>query len=413
MAPDSCIAFDGSWSHRRNADHCLVDFIDTKSRKVVDFEIITKTGKSRGTFEGASNAMECAGLRELIPRWRDDARVTHYVHDKDGKTRSLIREMNWQVTELIDQNHLMKSFRRKFQKIKVKSECKLFGLQARLERFFQTLVKLDETAAVKRDQWMNVPNHLAGDHSKCLEHGECKIWGKIAEANNRKVLEEFLEATAPLFEKVNSCHSTQMCESLHAVKAHFANKLINWQSSWGARVAAAILSVNENDWEFKLHRALGLPELSADAAGRLRELIEGRLHARELRRSTEYLQKERQRRQSRRKRCEEDDKSSLYKGVGTPAKNQKTEERPKRKYVRKTMGKKLTVFHDWFRRSGMTGTEADSDSTEWVDYSDYEQEEEEEEVMEEVTSEYHIPDVEEIANEYDDEYIDETESESE
>ena len=38
MTPNSCIAFDGSWSHRRNAMHCLVDFIDTKSKKVVDFK---------------------------------------------------------------------------------------------------------------------------------------------------------------------------------------------------------------------------------------------------------------------------------------------------------------------------------------------------------------------------------------
>ena len=360
--------------------------------------------------------MECAGLRELVPRWQSDSRVTHFVHDKDAKTRAVIREFGWQIVELIDQNHLMKSFRRRFQKIKKKSKCKLFGLQARLERFFQTLVKLDAPINVKREQWLNVPNHLAGDHSKCLEHGECKSWPKINEENNREVLVEFLKSTVSLLERVDPHHSTQMCESLHAVKAHFANKLTNWQTSWAARVAAAILSVNEDDWEWKLHKALGLPALDSEVEMNLRELIEGRLHARELRRSTEYLRKERERRRARRKKCEDDDQKSLYKGVGKPARNQEDEPMEKRKYVRKIIGKRMVVFHEWFRRSGMTGTEEDSDSTEWDEYSDVTEEEEEEageeadEEMLDGVSEYHIPDVEEIACGSDCESGDESES---
>lgn len=42
MAPGSIITLDGSWSHRRNAKRCLVDFIDSANRKIVDFEIVVK-----------------------------------------------------------------------------------------------------------------------------------------------------------------------------------------------------------------------------------------------------------------------------------------------------------------------------------------------------------------------------------
>ena len=42
LAPNSCIAFDGSWSHHRNAMHCLVGFIDMNTHKVVDFEIVSQ-----------------------------------------------------------------------------------------------------------------------------------------------------------------------------------------------------------------------------------------------------------------------------------------------------------------------------------------------------------------------------------
>jgi hypothetical protein len=33
---------DDSWSQRRNASHCVVDFIDVASNRIVDFEILEK-----------------------------------------------------------------------------------------------------------------------------------------------------------------------------------------------------------------------------------------------------------------------------------------------------------------------------------------------------------------------------------
>jgi hypothetical protein len=42
LAPYSLIAMDGSWSQRRNALHCVIDFINVASGKSGDFEILAK-----------------------------------------------------------------------------------------------------------------------------------------------------------------------------------------------------------------------------------------------------------------------------------------------------------------------------------------------------------------------------------
>jgi hypothetical protein len=40
LASHSAIAMDGGWSQHRNASHCVVDFIDVASSKIIDFEIL-------------------------------------------------------------------------------------------------------------------------------------------------------------------------------------------------------------------------------------------------------------------------------------------------------------------------------------------------------------------------------------
>jgi hypothetical protein len=42
LALDSVIAMDGSWSQHRNTLHCVVDFIDANSGKVINWEILEK-----------------------------------------------------------------------------------------------------------------------------------------------------------------------------------------------------------------------------------------------------------------------------------------------------------------------------------------------------------------------------------
>lgn len=60
-----------------------------------------------------------------------------YVHDKDPKTKKAIEEAGWDIEEMIDINHCVNSFRRQFNRIKVKSPTKLLCLKTPLERFFK------------------------------------------------------------------------------------------------------------------------------------------------------------------------------------------------------------------------------------------------------------------------------------
>jgi hypothetical protein len=93
--PNSTICIDGSWNHRRNGNFCIVDVIDFQTKKIVDFAIIYKsTPFKSGNYEGSSNGMEVAGMRQLLPRWINDTKVSVIVHDKDSKITELIRESN-------------------------------------------------------------------------------------------------------------------------------------------------------------------------------------------------------------------------------------------------------------------------------------------------------------------------------
>ena len=68
MAPGSIIALDGSWSHRRNAARCMVDFIDAERTKVVD----TNRGNGQSSSENAGRDFErvhflkCIKLRRFL-----------------------------------------------------------------------------------------------------------------------------------------------------------------------------------------------------------------------------------------------------------------------------------------------------------------------------------------------------------
>ena len=375
MLPDSCIAFDGSWSHRRNADHCLVDFIDCRSQKVVDFEIVVRTRAKSGDFDGASNAMECEGLRRMIPRWIEFGRVTAYVHDKDAKTRKVITESGWDIKEEIDPNHLMKSFRRKFKKFQSLSPTEFRGIVAKLESYFKALLRRDEDAEWKKSKWMNVVRHFDGDHSDCEPHSEVPRWIDIDRGENRELLSQFLAKSSALFDRCTMQHSTQMCESLHAVKAHFADKMVAWKTSWAARIAAAILSVNEANWMFELYSRLGLPPLAPQALRRLRVLEQNRVQENERRRDPVYRKKENARRKARSQAHNLENQHSLYKGIGVQ-KGQRARN-GKRKYRVRTMPAKLGGISPWFKAYGFDGTAADDAESEEEEENVWEEEEEE------------------------------------
>lgn len=301
MLSGSIIALDGSWSHRRNAARCMVDFIDARTNKVVDFEVVLKSGcRIEGNYSGPSNGMEREALRRMIPRWQTDQRVIGYCHDNDGKTRKTIRDFGWNITEFLDRNHLMKSFDRTYDKFEHKKLLR--GLKDRLRHWMLILLGEDITLERKKYFWEVVTvEHFSGHHEHCPEHKEVACWRYSGDVDHVTALKEFLLLTSHYLEKCCRLVSTQMNESLHALKAHYANKMFCWGKSWTIRACVAILQINEPEtWKFRLFSLLDLPPLDPQIEHLLVTAFHSLAVENELRRRPEFRVRVNTQRKSRR-----------------------------------------------------------------------------------------------------------------
>lgn len=298
MKPHSCISMDGSWAHRRNASNCVLDFFDQSQKKIVDFEFSTKDNHSiTGDYTGSSNGMEIDCLRKMATRWIGNPNVEFYSHDGDGKTHNVMREIGWEIKELNDINHTLKSFKRKFEAFN-KATKSLHGLKGRLFSFLKDLIYCDNLSLEeKENHWMNAANHFMGDHSQCLPHGPSKEWAGASKEHSRELLEIFLSKTLKILQKVRKNLTTQLNESFHAIKAKYANKDFLWLSSWNGRVAAAVLQFNSpNIWKFELYKKLGFEPLSKAATEELMRKFRIAEEYSNRRRTEEYQKAEARRR---------------------------------------------------------------------------------------------------------------------
>lgn len=330
MTPGTILSMDGSWSHRRNANRCLVDFVDSEKRKIVDFEIVVKrSGRIEGNYTGPSNGMEREALSRLIPRWKDDPRVVGYCHDNDGKTRRTIAEAGWQIDEYLDRNHIMHSFDKAYSTFAGKKL--LWGLKEHLRRWMLMLICEDITLEKKKFYWEVVTvEHYTGCHTHCPRHGPCLSWSHSADPVHIDALRAFLAQTSKYLDKCNRLLSTQMNESLHALKAHYANKLFCWGGSWTARVCVALLDVNEPSvWRLELYNRLGFPPLDDAVVERLLTIAHSEELERELRRTPEFRKRENARRKKRKasnKRAESQCSDYTYHAVSAAPENDDSEE---------------------------------------------------------------------------------------
>jgi hypothetical protein len=96
---------------------------------VLDFEILEKPiSFVDGNYFHSSNGMKVEGVRWIVNRLRADqtlnSKVVAYVRDRDGKTRKLLTKIWPGKRELLDLNHVMKSFDRKLNKNQKLNEIK-------------------------------------------------------------------------------------------------------------------------------------------------------------------------------------------------------------------------------------------------------------------------------------------------
>lgn len=86
------IRYDGSWSQRRNAAHCLVELMN-EAGKIIDFEYMSRIQctylRVEAGYFGPSNQMETLLVEMLSERWKDNPNLKGFVHDGDLKTAKL------------------------------------------------------------------------------------------------------------------------------------------------------------------------------------------------------------------------------------------------------------------------------------------------------------------------------------
>ena len=287
----TCISFDGSWEHRRNASRCLFTVIQQGTGKVIDSVVISrKVAKDDPTFCSAPNMMESRGLALMINRLRDNENIVAYVHDNDAKARKMIQRSGWQIKEYLDPGHVFKAFERKLQKFNSKNGRILKEIEGSLKKWLRTVVKSSKDADTKAEMWKNCVGHFIGDHQHCHhEPKECKLWSFHNNANAVKLLKEFLESTEFIVRTVSPEFSTQTNESLHLLKARYANKDIRWGPTWDARVMAAVLDRNVPYWKERLYVEMGLPPLSPVNLLKLRREEWERIQRKRLVHSEQYI----------------------------------------------------------------------------------------------------------------------------
>ena len=317
MKNNTCISFDGSWSHRRNAMFCIVDFIDQTQKKIVDFSIKVKNIKGISNYSGPSNMMESNALEELLIRWRnsDDAKkVTLYCHDRDCKAKKIVSRImpNWQ--ERNDPNHVSHTLNTLFKKHNGKENL-LFGLKGKLMKLWNVLNKRYDNVEERQNIWKNAPNHYCGTHTNCHHSpwDEKKIlkkrWKKADNENCKKALERFIEDTIGLFHKIEKNCNTQLCESFHSIKARFVSKTIAWGYSWIGRVAASILQFNvPGCWVFEARRRLGLPSLNLKVEKRLCQIFKHKKDKKEKNKQVQSIEKRKEYRNRKKWGCVIDSK---------------------------------------------------------------------------------------------------------
>jgi hypothetical protein len=270
MTPGSILSFDGSWSHRRGANDWIVVFIDCRSQRIVDFEIVQRPKAwCSGNYQGSSNGMEVEGLRRLITRGKANPAVVGCVHDSDSKATKAIRDAGWDIEQYYDPNHISKCFDRKWAKV---PHNHLRGLAVKIRRWFNFLGQSDFSPQEKLEFWMNTVQHFTGDHTRCPPH-KMKARAKAPLANKpeaREELQKFLEASRKLITRCRSGLNTQLCEAFNSVKARYADKSTSWKISWQARTMCAIMQMNNPEvWRWELFTACDLAVLDPSTLARV------------------------------------------------------------------------------------------------------------------------------------------------
>jgi hypothetical protein len=141
--------------------------------------------------------MEVGGLKCLLPRSKDNVRITSDMHDNDGLTQHAIQEAEWSIAEDIGRNDDMKN-----------DDGQLIAANANIGRRFyvrkcrpcQYLSHLKHQAGL----WRGTISQYSSSHDICNRNSEtCYFLLRHKNQQAREHQEKFLPETQHLLEECN------------------------------------------------------------------------------------------------------------------------------------------------------------------------------------------------------------------
>ena len=272
MESGASISLDGACAHRRNSSQCHGAFINCKTKKIVAGSVVTKVRKN-GDFLGSSNMMETEVIRRNLNQI-DKSKVSKFVHDMDNKTGDLMKKSVNEIEERIDPNHGKKRFLVFWNKLvdgsyrtlysakdcavsalryltDIQYKKKFFGLKKHVQEWFNYLLydKTMDNETMKQN-WMNVENHVVGNHSMCFHPPEKGyVWkNALTYTELQYDFHKFTQESAQVFDKIDSNLNTNINESLHSETAKVADKNTAWsKDGYEGRVFYSYLKHNRQD----------------------------------------------------------------------------------------------------------------------------------------------------------------------
>ena len=239
--------------------------IDKKTNKIVDFEIAMKSKQYDGNTNASSNSLERIAVERLVERWKDDTLVTHYVHDNDGVTRTAIDKSGWNAQEALDPGHACQAIERRLTAFTKANRGILQGIQAKLLRWLQYLLRTKMTQERREELWLNAWRHYIGDHSFCIHSPDSDHKAKAFHSEDLKKIKSFLEQTAHYARKVRPDIDTQANESFNKIKTIYLDKSQKYSTSGEMRICAAVCHWNRgDDWKKDLRTRLSIAPLAEE-----------------------------------------------------------------------------------------------------------------------------------------------------
>jgi hypothetical protein len=271
---------DGAWDHRRNGSLCVVTMMKASTQQIFDYEILERPKQYvGGNTTGPAGNLEMEGMRLIAARWAGDDRLAYYVHDNDGKTRSVIKKSGWVIAETLDTGHSAQAVKRRTKAFAAKHKEIFSGIEKRLTIWLgSVLFRKDKSNTEKVFLWTNSWRHYCGDHSCCLHmpYDPYVVPGRwIWKDDPEKVelFQKFLISTKIFPQLVNARASTQPNESFNRIKAKFLEKSKKYSTSQRMRVEAAICGWNDAGWTEKL---LGELHVTAETPGYMQSIIQSK-----------------------------------------------------------------------------------------------------------------------------------------